>query len=87
MTTPMSMIGDKGQRLLCGRLTENLERGQVVVLLKDSATNFRLVPVDTTEPDQLGAFLSADEAEANALAHAVAKAMRKPKRRSRRKAK
>ncbi|TWU66894.1 hypothetical protein V7x_24650 [Crateriforma conspicua] len=85
MTTPMTMVGDRGQRLLCGRLTENLERGQVVVLLKDSATNFRLVPVDTTQADQLASFLSADEAEANSLAHAVAVAM-KPKR-SRRKAK
>ncbi|QDV66206.1 hypothetical protein [Crateriforma conspicua] len=87
MTTPMSLIGDRGQRLLCGRLTETLERGQVVVLTKPTPTTFKLMAVDTSSVDQLASFLSADEAEANSLAHAVAKAMRKPKRRSRRKAK
>ncbi|TWU59709.1 hypothetical protein V7x_54830 [Crateriforma conspicua] len=86
MPTPMTLIGDRGQRLLCGRLTENLERGTVVVLTKPTPTTFKLMAVDTTKPDQLASFLSADEAEANSLAHAVAVAI-KPKRRSRRKAK
>ncbi|QDV66162.1 hypothetical protein [Crateriforma conspicua] len=86
MTTPMTLIGDRGQRLLCGRLTQTLERGQVVVLTKPTPTTFKLIAVDTSSVDQLASFLSADEAEANSLAHAVAVAT-KPKRRSRSKAK
>jgi len=82
-TTPMTLIGTQGERLLAGRTEVTIEAGTVIVLTKESATTFMLRSVDTSKPDQLASFISADQAEANSLLHAVLSVTKptKPRRR------